>query len=349
MNAVQEVKNNLGVAPACLALSLARATYYRNLAPRAQRPPRPAPTRALSAPERQAVLDTLHADRFLDKAPAEVQATLLDEGTYLCSTRTMYRLLDSQHEVRERRNQLQHPAYTRPELLATAPNQVWSWDITKLRTFAKWSYLYLYVILDIFSRYAVGWMVAGKQSAALAQRLIEETVARQDVPKNQLILHSDRGAPMKAKTTAQLLADLGLTGSFGRPHVSDDNPFSESQFKTLKYRPGFPGRFGSQEEARSFLGHFFEWYNGEHRHSGLGMHTPASVHFGQAQARRQERQIVLAAAFHQHPERFVKGPPKPLELPQAVWINKPQPAPAVAAPTPETIPGKDETLTVELH
>ena len=346
MNAVQEVKDNLGVAPACLALSLARATYYRNLAPRAPRPPRPAPTRALSAPERQAVLDTLHADRFLDKAPAEVQATLLDEGTYLCSTRTMYRLLDSQHEVRERRNQLRHPAYTRPELLATAPNQVWSWDITKLRTFAKWNYLYLYVILDIFSRYAVGWMVAGKQSAALAQRLIEETVARQDVPKNQLILHSDRGAPMKAKTTAQLLADLGLTGSFGRPHVSDDNPFSESQFKTLKYRPGFPGRFGSQEEARSFLGQFFDWYNGEHRHSGLGLHTPQSVHFGQAQARRQERQLVLAAAFHQHPERFVNGPPQPLELPQAVWINQPKPT---LQPTPETIPGKAETLTVELH
>jgi len=253
MSAVQDVKQELGVAPACLALACSRASYYRHLAPLVVRPPRPAPARAMSGLERQAVLNELHPARFVDPAPAEVQARLLDEGLYLCSTRSMYRILHAGSEVRERRNQLRHPAYARPELLATQPNQVWSWDITKLRTFTKWSYLYLYVILDIFSRYVVGWLVALKESAALAQRLIEETVLRQGVPRNQLIIHNDRGAPMKAKTTAQLLADLAITGSFSRPHVSDDNPYSESQFKTLKYHAGFPGQFGALEDSRGFL------------------------------------------------------------------------------------------------
>jgi len=323
MIAVQAVKQELGVAPACLALACSRASYYRHLAPLVVRPPRPAPARAMSGLERQAVLNELHSARFVDTAPAEVQARLLDDGIYLCSTRSMYRILHAGSEVRERRNQLRHPAYARPELLATQPNQVWSWDITKLRTFTKWTYLYLYVILDIFSRYVVGWLVALKESAALAQRLIAETVLRQGVPRNQLIIHNDRGAPMKAKTTAQLLADLAITGSFSRPHVSDDNPYSESQFKTLKYHPGFPGQFGALEDSRGFLGEFFQWYNHEHRHSGIGMHSPASVHYGQAPLLQQQRQLVLARAFAEHPERFVNGCPKPQDLPTSVWINKP--------------------------
>jgi putative transposase len=270
------------------------------------------------------VLSILHTERFIDKAPTEVYATLLDEGTYHCSVRTMYRILAEEGEVRERRNQARHPKYQAPELLATAPNQVWSWDITKLRGPVKWAYYYLYVILDIFSRYVVGWTIAYRESSALAKRLIAETYEKQNVQPEQLKIHADRGPSMKSKAVAFLLADLGVTKSHSRPYVSDDNPYSESQFKTLKYRPDFPDRFGSIQDARSFCREFFPWYNQEHRHSGIGLMTPEMVHYGKTEKVRSQRQIILASAFDAHPERFVRGMPAPPALPEAAWINKPK-------------------------
>jgi putative transposase len=252
-----------------------------------------------------------------------VYATLLDEGTYLCSERTMYRILDKHQEIKERRNQRKHPQYKKPELLATGPNEVWSWDITKLKGPVKWTYFYLYVILDIFSRYVVGWMVATRETAALARQLIEETCRKQGIGPGELILHADRGSPMKAKTTALLLADLGIGKSHSRPHVSNDNPFSESQFKTMKYNPQFPERFGSPMDARGFCGPFFQWYNTEFRHSGIGMMTPEMVHYSLAEDIRAKRQRVLAQAYAANPERFVRGKPMPPALPGAVWINPP--------------------------
>jgi putative transposase len=281
--------------------------------------------RALSVAEQQAVRDVLHSDRFQDAAPAAVYATLLDEGTYLASERTMYRLLAADGETRSRRDQLVHPAYAKPELLATAPNRVWSWDITKLLGPAKWTYYYLYVILDIYSRYVVGWMVAHREQAELAERLIAETLAKQAVPAGQLTLHADRGSSMTSKPVAFLLADLGVTKTHSRPHVSNDNPYSESQFKTLKYRPGFPDRFASMEEARAFCQDFFRWYNAEHRHSGIGLLPPEVVHDGQAQAAYDTRSEVLATAYAAHPERFVRQAPRPPQLPTAAWINPPKP------------------------
>ena len=279
--------------------------------------------RALSATEQAAVLDVLHSARFQDAAPATVYATLLDDQVYLASERTMYRLLAAEEETRPRRDQLVHPTYQKPELLATAPNQVWSWDITKLLGPAKWTYFYLYVILDVYSRYVVGWMVAHRELADLAERLIAETLAKQDVPAGQLTLHADRGSSMTSKPVAFLLADLGVTKSHSRPHVSNDNPYSEAQFKTLKYRPGFPDRFASIEEARAFCQDFFRWYNAEHRHSGIGLLPPEVVHYGQAQDAYDARSRVLATAYAAHPERFVRQVPRPPQLPTAAWINPP--------------------------
>ena len=327
MQTVKDHAPELGTLPVCDALGVSRASYYRGLKPKTFGPakPRPAPARTLSGGERSQILDLLHAPSFVDKAPGEIVATLLDDGVYHCSTRTMYRILESENEVRERRNQRRHPQYKKPELLATGPNQVWSWDITKLKGPTKWTYFYLYVILDIFSRYVVGWMVASRESASLAVRLISETCERQGIDRDQLTLHADRGSPMKAKLTAQLLADLGVVKSHSRPYVSDDNPFSESQFKTLKYRPDFPENFGSQEDARSFLAKFFDWYNNEHRHSGINMMTPAAVHDGTAEALLMQRQAVMLQAFEAHPERFVAGPPVLKAMPEAVWINPPKP------------------------
>ena len=322
MIAVDAAATALRTAPACAALGLPRASWYRGRRPAAVARPRPAPPRALEPRERQGVLDLLHT-RFVDQAPAQVHATLLDEGTYLCSPRTMYRLLDGAQEIKERRDQVRRPHYAAPELLATRPNEVWSWDITKLLGPAKWTYFYLYVILDIFSRYVVGWMLAPHESAALAERLIAETCAKHDIQPGQLTLHADRGGAMRSKPVALLLADLGVTKTHSRPRVSNDNPFSEAQFKTLKYCPQFPERFGSLEDGRAFGQVFFPWYNRDHRHSGLGFLTPASVHFGQAAAVREHRQHVLAAAYAAHPERFVKGRPHPADLPQAAWINPP--------------------------
>jgi putative transposase len=324
MPAVSDLSLVVGTARACDALGLGRASYYRGLQPQPPARERPTPERALSAAERQVVLDTLHSEAFVDKAPAEVWATLLDQGTYLCSRRTMYRFLDDALEVRERRNQLRHPAYRKPELLALAPNEVWSWDITKLLGPAKWTYFYLYVILDIFSRYVVGWMVADRESATLASQLIDQTCTKHCIPPGQLTLHADRGTSMKSKAVALLLSDLGVTKTHSRPHVSDDNPFSESHFRTLKYRPDFPNRFGSIQDARSFCRSFFPWYNSEHRHSGIGLLTPESVHFGRAADLLDQRQCVLSDAYKAHPERFVHKPPAPPALPSAAWINAPK-------------------------
>jgi putative transposase len=279
--------------------------------------------RALSKSEVERILDVLHEVRFVDKSPPQIYATLLDEGTYLCSISTMYRIMRSMDEVAERRNVLRHPNYQKPELLATAPNQVWSWDITKLRGPAKWSYYYLYVILDIYSRYVVGYLVADCESARLAKQLIQETCARQKVRHSELVIHSDRGTAMTSKAVAMLLADLGVTKSLNRPHVSNDNPYSESQFKTLKYHPQFPGRFGSIEDARVFCQRFFFWYNCEHRHSGIALMTPSTVHHGLSDSCSQQRQTILENAYSLHPERFVRGSPRTLSLPKAAWINPP--------------------------
>ncbi len=318
-------------AAACVALGVSRASVQRRrarlTAPPAVRRPRPRPARALTALQQQAVLDVLHMPRFADQAPAEIYATLLDEGVFLCSIRTMYRILGQHGEVRERREQLRHPSYRKPELLAERPNQVWSWDITKLMGPTKWRYFYLYVILDIFSRRVVGWCVADAESAALFRPLFDDAIAKHNVPPGQLTLHADRGGPMKAKATALLLADLGVTRSHNRPYTSNDNPFSESHFKTLKYQPQFPQRFGCIEDARSFCRQFFDWYNQDHHHTGIGLMTPDQVHHGQADAVHAARQLTLDQAFRDNPERFVNQPPIPPNKPTAAWINPPAPKP----------------------
>ena len=326
MNAVDQLAPMIGIESACAALGVARATFYRQpvFGPALPLPPRPTPARALSAEERQTVQATLNSTRFQDCAPAAIQATLLDEGQYLCSTRTMYRILDQDGSTRERRDQLTHPEYKKPELLATAPNQLWSWDITKLRGPVKWSYFYLYVILDVFSRYVVGWMIAPRESSALATKLIEETCEKHLILPDQLTIHADRGSSMRSKPVAFLLADLSITKTHSRPYTSNDNPYSESHFRTMKYRPEFPDRFGCLQDSHAFCQRFFPWYNDEHRHSGIGMMTPAVVHFGQAPAIREKRQTILDAAYLAHPDRFVRRPPIPLLLPKEVWINKPQ-------------------------
>jgi len=315
----------IGTRPACRALGASPATIYRRRQPPAPRPARPrAPSpRALSASEREAVLAELHSERFVDSAPATVWATLLDEGRYLASQRTMYRLLAANDEVRERRNQLTHPPYAAPELLAERPNEVYSWDITKLKGPAKWTYFYLYVILDVYSRYAVGWTVQHRENSLVAKDLIAQVCEQQHIARDQLTVHADRGSSMTSKPVAFLLADLGVLKTHNRPYTSTDNPYSEAQFKTLKYRPGFPARFDNIEHARAFCRSFFSWYNGAHRHSGIGLMTPADVHHGRAETVHADRTRVLDAAYAATPERFVRHPPRPPALPTAAWINKP--------------------------
>jgi putative transposase len=325
MNAALELGSSVGKAAACRALGVPRASLYRRMLPAAPPRARPTPARALEAAERQIVLDHLHSERFSDKAPAEVYATLIDEGVYLCSIRTMHRILSENGELKERRNQLRHPQYKKPELLATGPNQVWSWDITKLLGPAKWTYFHLYVILDIFSRYVVGWMVAPRETAELAKRLIADTCQKQGIVAGTLTIHADRGTSMTSKPVALLMADLGVTKTHSRPHVSDDNPYSESQFKTLKYRPEFPERFGSIEDSRAFGQTFFAWYNQEHHHSGIALLTPEMLHYGMAGMVIEQRQQVLDAAYARNPERFTHARPKHPPQPTAVWINPPTP------------------------
>ena len=326
MTQVDTVSPQLSIAATCVALGLPRATYYRCRGGRRDPVPRrrSESARKLSAVERQAVLTVLHEDRFVDWAPAQVHAQLLDEGVYLCSPRTMHRILAENAEARERRNQLRHPRYEKPQLLATKPNELWSWDITKLLGPQKWTYYYLYVIVDVFSRYVPSWLLADRESGDLARQLMRETCERQGIKEGQLTVHSDRGSPMKSKTLGQFYADLGVTKTHSRPHVSNDNPFSESLFKTLKYRPEFPPRFGSHEHARGCSSDLFTWYNHEHHHSALAHVTPHDLHYGLAEQRLAERAVVLEAAYHAYPERFVHGRPRTAKLARAVWINPPK-------------------------
>jgi putative transposase len=329
MNVVLDLGKSVGQVAACRALGVPRATLYRRMQPAAPSRVRPTPERALNAVERQVVLDHLHSVRFRDKAPVEVYATLLDEGVYLCSIRTMHRILAQHGELKERRNQLRHPQYKKPELLASGPNQVWSWDITKLLGPVKWTYFHLYVILDIFSRNVVGWMVAERETAELAKRLIAATCEKQGIESGTLTIHADRGTSMTSKPVALMLADLGVTKTHSRSHVSDDNPYSESQFKTLKYRPEFPDRFGSIQDARAFCTGFFRWYNQEHHHSGIALLTPDMLHYGMAPMVIEQRQKVLDQAYARNPERFLHARPKHPPQPTAVWINPPKPANAI--------------------
>ena len=325
MKMIEQHRQSINTLLLCQALEIPRASFYRHqdtsTTPAVTRQP---PEHALSDAEQKTVLATLHAPRFVDLAPPQVYAQLLEEGQYLCSIRTMYRLLAANHEVRERRAVACRVVYTKPELLATKPNEVWSWDITKLKGPVKWTYYYLYVILDIFSRYVVGWMIADRESSTLAKRLITESCRKQQIVEDQLTLHADRGSSMKSKVVAQLLSDLGITKTHSRPHVSNDNPFSESQFKTMKYRPEFPCRFGCIQDARAFGVTFFPWYNETHRHSGVALYTPSDVHYGRVEEIQQCRQATLDAAYLRHPKRFVNKSPEAAFPPQAVWINPPK-------------------------
>ena len=330
MQAFHQLEPHIGVTGACEVLQINRAQIYRERAravppapPLRAKQPRPRPPLALSEQEQQELLDILNSERFVDMAPAAIYATLLDEGRYHGSVRTMYRLLAKEGQVQERRAQRKHPIYVKPELLATQANQVWSWDITKIKGPVKWSYFHLYVILDIFSRYVVGWMIAPRETAQLAQLLIADTIAKQNIAPGTLTLHADRGTSMRSKPVAALLVDLDVTKTHSRPHCSDDNPFSEAQFKTLKYRPEFPERFGSIEDARAHCQRFFDWYNTEHRHSGIGFMAPEAMHYGTAAALHMERTQALETAFNANPLRFKGVRPIPPALPTAAWINPP--------------------------
>jgi putative transposase len=326
-DAITELAPLVGTRKACRVTGRAQATHYRRhrQSPAPVRPPtrRRPPPRALSAAERAEMRAVLNSPEHVDKAPATVYHELLDQGVYLASVPTMYRILREHDEVHERRRQAVHPARVKPELVATKPNSCWSWDITKLAGPAKWTYYYLYVILDIFSRYVVGWLIAERESAALAEKLLADTIAKQGIDRDTLTVHADNGSSMASKPVAFLLADLGVTKSHSRPHTSNDNPYSEAQFKTLKYRPDFPDRFGSIEDARAFCQRFFAWYNTEHYHSGIGWHHPIDVHYGHAEAVRASRAEVLTAAYARHPERFVRKRPEPPALPTTAWINTP--------------------------
>ncbi len=325
---VAELGQKITVKQACDVLAYPRSSYYRQEQVKAviddgeERTRQPSP-RALGKAERTTVRDTLNSDRFVDCSPRQVYGTLLDEGIYLCSVSTMYRILDANDEVRERRDQKRHPAYKKPELVATAPNQVWTWDITKLRGPATHVYYYLYTIIDMFSRYVVGYIVAERELASLASLLVADTCAKQGIVPEQLILHADRGSAMTSKALALLLSDLGVGKSHSRPYTSNDNPYSEAQFKTMKYRHNYPKRFGSVIDARGWVNPFMQWYNNEHRHTGLGLMTPATVHAGLAIEFTEKRRVVLQAAHEKHPERFVHGQPSPPKVPSAVWINPP--------------------------
>lgn len=325
---VETLAEQVGVKRACEALGLPRSSRYAAGRPRArkERAPAPPPPRALSSGEKVTVRETLNSERFADQAPREIYATLLDEGVYHCSVPTMYRILAENQELQERRNQLRHPVYAKPRLVATGPNQVWTWDIAKLPGPAKWVFFCLYVVLDLFSRFVVGWLIAAQESAALAQQLIAESYLRQGLVPGRLAVHSDRGGPMIARSLTSLFDDLGITPSLARPRTPDDNPYSEAHFKTVKYHPTFPNRFGGLVDARTWGQRLFQWYNYEHHHTALGLMTPAAVHFGQAPALFRGRQQVLATAYATHPERFVRGVPEPPAVPTEVWINRPEPA-----------------------
>jgi putative transposase len=360
IQAAEELAQITGMTTACQILNIPRSSLYRlrqtAQLPASAEPAAPTasqwakPARALSGEEKEQVRSVLNSERFVDQSPREVYATLLDEGAYLCHWRTMYRVLGAYQEVRlpaeasaqagERRNQLRHPAYAKPELLATGPNQLWSWDITKLRGPVTWTYYYLYVMLDVFSRYVVAWLLAERESAALAQELTAAACAKQGIEPGQLTIHADRGSPMIAKSMSMLMSDLGVNESHSRPHVSDDNPYSEAQFRTLKYSPDYPDRFGSLMDARAWCERFFPWYNQEHHHTSLHLLTPADVHYGRAPEKLAQRQRVLERAYTAHPERFVNGPPTMPTLAAEVWINLPNATrdAADSSVSPQTVP-----------
>lgn len=325
MTLVDQHASTVGVTDACRTLDVSRATWYRRRARRDDAPSRPrsrSHPRRLSDAERARVLEVLCSDEFLDRAPREVYAILLERGEYLCSVRTMYRILAEQQAVRERRSQRNHPENVVPRCCATAPNQLWSWDITKLAGPHR-TWFNLYVVLDVFSRYVVTWLVARHESSALATRLIEHALIAEGIDEDQLTIHADRGAPMTSHSLARLLAGLGVERSHSRPRVSNDNPFSEAQFKTLKYCPDYPGRFADIASSRAWCTSFFRWYNHEHRHEGIGLFTPADVHRGRHLEIGRVRQRALDAAFAAHPERFVRGRPTSPAVPAEVWINRP--------------------------
>lgn len=323
MEMASNLGESIGVSTACKRLGIPRSSWYRWSRPAVEQSPRPSPSRALSDEERSEVRSVLNSERFRNETPRQVYATLLDEEKYYCHWRTMYRILAEKNEAQERRNQRSHPTYSRPELLATAPNQLWTWDITKLKGEIRLTYYYLYVILDVYSRYVVGWMLAECESEQLAQKLITETCAKQQIPRGQLTLHADRGPSMTSKSVEQLLIDMDVAKSHSRPYTPNDNPFSESHFKTLKYRPDYPGRFASYNLAHQWCQTLFVWYNQHHYHSALNLMTPISVHYGHEPEIRAQRQSVLELAYLAHPERFVKGKPELQPLPKAVWINPP--------------------------
>jgi len=334
MAAVEQLSQSMTVADACNGLGFPRSSYYRlcssfpaltPLAPE-KRSVRRVSSRSLEPAEREAIRAVLNSERFMDCTPYMIYATLLDEGSYLCSVSTMYRILREYGEVRERRDQRKHPVYKKPELLATRPNELWSWDISWLRGPRPYSYYFIYVILDVFSRYVVGWTIDEVESAEIAHDLIAWACQQQGIAKGELTLHADNGSPMKSIPVAHLLEQLGVTKSHSRPYNSNDNPFSEAQFKTMKYQPDYPERFDSQEHARRWARSFFQWYNFVHLHSAIGYVTPSAMHFGQAQSILQQRQEVLNNAFAKHPERFVRGQPLPPLVPSEAWINKPTPS-----------------------
>ena len=326
MNLVQKLAPPLGVSQACQQLGVPRSSLYRSRQPKAPAKARPKPTRSLTDEQRAEVRHVLNSDRFQNSTPREVYAKLLDDdGKYLCHWRTMYRILADNQEVRERRNQLQHPSVSKPILVATAPNQVWSWDITHLPGPSPRCNFYLYVIIDIFSRYVPGWLVADREAASIADTLIRQTCIKQAIAPEQLTLHADRGGPMRAKTMAQLLTDLHISQSHSRPYTPNDNPYSEAHFKTMKYRPDFPDHFADQNAAQTWGHSFFDWYNFDHRHSALALMTPAMVHYDQVQLVQTQRRQVLQAAFEAHPDRFVRGYPTLPQVPSQVWINNPNP------------------------
>jgi len=345
MTLLEEASLSYGITTACQALAVPRSWYYRRKATGGlaqEKPePRPTPKHALSEAEKTRMRTVLNSEQFVDQSPREVYATLLDEGVYHCHWRTMYRILSEHDEVRERRNQRQHPQSTKPQLVAYGPNELWSWDITLLAGPARRLFYYLYVILDVFSRLVVGWMVAEGESSELAETVIAAACNNQNIRRDQLTLHADRGSAMRAKTVAQMLADLGVTKTHARPYTPNDNPYSEAQFKTMKYRPDYPDRFKGLDHAQSWARAFFAWYNHKHHHTGLGLMTPAVVHYGQADEVRAKRQRVLDEAYAAHPERFVKGRPIAPNAPDQVWINPPQPATVVGTVPTETEPAAE--------
>lgn len=323
---VNDLSTKVGTKKACNSFGIPRSSYYYWKNPDSGKilyQNRKLPDFAYTSTEKQTILNLMNSEIYMNQTPYEIYASRLDEGEYLCSVRTMYRILGENDQVKERRKVRRSNIYKKPELLATKVNQVWTWDITKLKGPEKWTYFYLYVIIDIFSRFAVGWMVAYRELSSLAKKFIEETCQKQNITKGQLTIHADRGSSMKSKHVAFLLSDLGVTKSHSRPYVSNDNPYSESHFKTMKYSPGFPERFNSLAQAREFCRSFFDWYNKEHYHSGIGFLTPESVHYGFADDILENRKKVLLNAFEKNPKRFRFKKPKLKNLPKSVWINKP--------------------------